>query len=110
MLLADSGGSPGSGVEASVAAGTSLGAGTSTGEGAGSVISDGAEAENVVAGAGSAGEVGNIGSVGGTGGPMIGNASKDSSVAVGTSDTVALNGVVGAHGDSSKMGAWQMGA
>ncbi len=84
VLLADSGGGPDSGVEASVAAGTGLGAGASTGEGAGSVISDGAEAENVGAGAGSAVEVGDIGSVGGTGGSMIGNASKDSSIAVGT--------------------------
>jgi hypothetical protein len=35
---------------------------------------------------------------------MKGGASKDSSVAVGTSDAVALNGIVEAHGDSSKMG------
>ncbi len=85
MLLADSGGDPGSGAEDSMEAGTGLGAGAGTGEDAGSVIGDGAKAENVAAGAGSAGEVGDVASVGGTGGSMIGDASKDSSVAVGTS-------------------------
>ncbi len=56
-------------------AGTSLGSGTSTDEGAGSVISDGAEAESIVAGAGSTGEVGDIRNVGSMGGSMIGDAS-----------------------------------
>jgi hypothetical protein len=84
--------------------GSGSGAGASTGEGAVAVIGDGADAENVAARAGSAGEVGDVRSMGGMGGSMIGDASKDSSIAVGTSDIKALNGIVGAHGDSGEIG------
>jgi hypothetical protein len=99
VLWAGSGGSPGSSAEASACAGTCSGAGASTDDGAGSVISDGAEAESVMSSAGGVGGVGDVGSVGGAGESMMGDAHRGSSVAGGNMGVVATNSIMWAHGD-----------
>jgi hypothetical protein len=99
VLWAGSGGSPGSSAEASAGAGTGSGAGASTDDGASSVISDGAEAESVMFGAGVVGGVGDVGSVGSAGKSMMGDANRGSSFAGGNTGVVATNGIMWAHGD-----------
>ncbi len=104
VLWAGSCGSPGSSAEASAGAGTGSGADASTDDGAGSVISDGAEAESVMSGVGGVGDggVGNVGSVGGAGKSMMGDANRGSSVAGSNTGIVATNGIMWAHGDKGK--------